>query len=239
MCDHEEVYSSLPSILSWVSTHTALGGSGTNCVGMSRPPSHTQSSRHWVKAHTDPQPPPHKHRHPCNLPQMDTGGQSLLPWTDYLSSPLQAPAEGKGDAQRKSRWVPESNGWCWAASHWKSPLQHSKTTAGHCTNAGSGLHALFLCVLKRLIIPIHLECGLLISVLGKSRLPERHILNTPRDLLLWYDWLYNSGDLSSYDHSFPLQTQFRRDVASYLVAPWAYFPAKGRMKWTGRDQHNL
>lgn len=55
MCDREEVYSCLPSIISWVNVHTALGGSGTNCVGKSRSPSQTHSSRHWGKAHTDPQ----------------------------------------------------------------------------------------------------------------------------------------------------------------------------------------
>lgn len=96
-----------------------------------------------------PQPlpaPPHKHRHPSNPPQKDSWGQSHLPWADYLSSPLEAPAGGKRDAQRKSRWVPGSNGWCCAASHWRPLLQHSKTTAGHCTSVvAAPMHCCFVC----------------------------------------------------------------------------------------------
>lgn len=210
MCDCQKFTPACPpSSPGWELTLLLVGVVQT--VGRSRPPSQRQSSRHWVKAHTDAQSllaPPHKHRRPCNLPQMDTWGQSHLLCADYLSSPLQAPDGGKRDAQRKSKWVPESNGWCCAASHWKPPLQHSKKTAGHCTNAGTCPHALFLRMLK-MPIPIPLECDLVINVPGRRHLPERRSLNTssfntPPDLLVWYDWFNDSGDLSSYDHTFPL-----------------------------------
>lgn len=149
MCDCEEVFTCLPSIVSWVRAHAALGGSGTNCVGKSRPPSQRQSSRHWVKAHSDPHHSQHLHTNTDNF-------VTYFRWTpeDNLIfhvltvclRPYRLQLGGKGVAQRKSRWVPESNGWCCAVGHWKPPLQHSKTTAGHCTNTGScPQYTIYLC----------------------------------------------------------------------------------------------
>lgn len=211
MCDSEEADSCLPSILSWVRSHAALGGSGTDCVGRSRSPSQSQSSRHQVKALTDPQPlpaPPHKHSQPYNLPQMDIWGQVHHPSSDYLSSALEAPAGGKRGCTEEKQMSTRDQ-WvrlCCQSLETTSAAQKHNCSALH--QRWQLPHALFPCVLKRLI-PIHLGCGLLVNVPGRHHLPERHSLNTPsfnipRDLLVWYDGANNSGHLSSYDHSFPL-----------------------------------
>lgn len=150
MCDCEEVFTCLPSIVSWVRAHAALGGSGTNCVGKSRPPSQRQSSRHWVKAHSDPQPlpaPPHKHRQLCNLLQMDTRGQSHFPCSDCLSSPLQAPAGGKrGCTEEKQMSTREQ--WvmlCCRSLETTSAAQQDNCRALHQCWQLPSIHYLFVC----------------------------------------------------------------------------------------------
>lgn len=174
---------SLPSI-SWGSIHTATSGSAADYAGKSQTPL-TETA---LQAHADSQPPPaplHKHTYPCNLPHLDIWEQSYLLFADYRSSPLRVPAVGKrGQRRRRMNKYQRAMGNT-ATRHWKPPLQHSKMTAVHCTRAGGCLHALLLCVLKRLI-PIRHEHGLMINMPGRHHLPE----GSPTPPALTYPEIY-------------------------------------------------